>query len=205
MSVDTGRRNALLGFCSAALGVAALAARPAHGEAGRVMIAQGALALPELMERLRKAPRKRNFETVPMTLDHPDLWDDTALKEVIAYRDTRKQVWDNTDIGGPWLNLMRNSINAQVFSFGHRDFLAVSATHGSAHLALFDQDMWDKYPLAEMAGSDFKTNTLVVRKSGPSRFPTSRTPRACSGPPATRSQRCRVVASCSWLATTRSG
>ena len=141
MSVDTGRRNALLGFSSVALGVAALAAGPAHAEAGSSLVPQGAHALPELMERLRKAPRRRDFKTVPMILDHPDLWDDTALKEVIAYRGTPQQVWDNTDIGSPWMNLMRNSLNAQVFSFGHRDFLTVSATHGSAHLALFDQDI----------------------------------------------------------------
>src|ERR1700736_3914577 len=32
MTVDTGRRNALLGFSSVALGVAALAAAPAHAE-----------------------------------------------------------------------------------------------------------------------------------------------------------------------------
>src|SRR6202048_5325597 len=103
-----------------------------------------------------------------MILDHPDLWDDTALKEVISYHDTHKQVWDNTDIASPWMNLMRNSLNAQVFSFGHRDFLTVSATHGSAHLALFDQDIWDKYRLAEMAGGDIKTNTLIVPKAAPS-------------------------------------
>jgi len=147
MTVDTGRRNALLGFSSVALGVAALASGSARAEAGSV-VPQGAHALPDLMERLHKAPRRRDFKTVPMILDHADLWDDTALKEVIAYRDVRKQVWDNTDIGSPWMNLMRNSINAQVFSFGHRDFLIVSATHGSAHLALFDQGMWDKYRLA---------------------------------------------------------
>ena len=101
MSVDTGRRNALLGFSSVALGVAALAAGPAHAEAGSRVVPQGAQALPELMERLRKAPRRRDFKMVPMILDHPDLWDETALKEVIAYRDTHKQVWDNTDIGSP--------------------------------------------------------------------------------------------------------
>jgi hypothetical protein len=71
------------------------------------VVPEGAHALPELMERLRKAPRRRDFKTVPMILDRPDLWDDTALKEVIAYRDTRKQVWDNTDIGSPWMNLMQ--------------------------------------------------------------------------------------------------
>jgi hypothetical protein len=70
MSVDTGRRNALLGFSSVALGVAALAAGPAHAEAGSSVVPQGAHALPELMERLRKAPRRRDFKTVPMILDH---------------------------------------------------------------------------------------------------------------------------------------
>ena len=182
MSVDTGRRNALLGFSSVALGVAALAAGPAHAEAGSSVVPQGAHALPELMERLRKAPRRRDFKTVPMILDHADLWDDTALKEVIAYRDARKQVWDNTDIGSPWMNLMRNSLNAQVFSFGHRDFLTVSATHGSAHLALFNQDMWDKYRLAEMAGGDIKTNTLIVRKAAPSELSDFGNPKSVFGP-----------------------
>jgi hypothetical protein len=182
MSVDTGRRNALLGFSSVAFGVAALASGPAHAQAGSGVISQGAHALPELMERLRKAPRMRNFETVPMILDHPDLWDHAALNEVIAYRGSHKQVWDNTDIGSPWMNLMRNSLNAQVFSFGHADFLAVSATHGSAHLALFDQEMWDKYRFAEMAGGDFKTNTLIVPKPAPSQPSDFEDPKSVFGP-----------------------
>src|ERR1700730_6870892 len=182
MSVDSGRRNALLGFSSVVLGTAALAAGPANADASGGAVPQGAHVLPELMERLRNAPRRRDFKTVPMILDHPDLWDDTALKEVIAYRGAPKQVWDNTDIGSPWMNLMRNSINAQVFSFGHRDFLAVSATHGSAHLALFDQDMWDKYRLAEMAGGVFKTNTLIVRKAAPSELSDFENPKSVFGP-----------------------
>jgi hypothetical protein len=183
MSVDTGRRNALLGLSSAALGVAALAARPAHAEA---VISPGAHTLPELMDRLRRAPRRRDFKTVPMILDHPNLWDDIALKEVLGYRGARKQVWDNTDIGSPWLNLMRNSVNAQVFSFGHADFLAVSATHGSAHLALFDQPMWDKYRLAAMAGGDFKTNTLIVPKPAPSQLSDFEDPNSVFGPAGNR-------------------
>ena len=36
-----------------------------------------------------------------MILDHPDLWDDAALREVIAYRGAHKQVWDNTDLASP--------------------------------------------------------------------------------------------------------
>lgn len=182
MSVYTGRRNALLGFSSVVLGLTALAAEPRHAEAGSNVVPQDARTLSELMERLRKAPRRRDFKTVPMILDHPDLWDDTALKDVIAYRGTRKQVWDNTGIGSPWMNLMRNSINAQVFSFGHHDFLAVSATHGSAHLALFDQEMWDKYKLAEMAGEEFKTNTLIVRNAAPSELSDFENPKSVFGP-----------------------
>jgi hypothetical protein len=38
--------------------------------------------------------------------------------------------------------------------------------HGAR--TLFDQDMWDKYELAEMAEGDFKTNTLIARKAAPS-------------------------------------
>src|SRR3982074_1444908 len=184
MSVDTGRRNALLGFSSVALGVAALAAGRAHAEAGSSVVPQGAHAPRGLMERLRKAPRRRDFKTVPMILDHADLWDDTALKEEIAYRDARKQVRDNTDIGRPWMNLMRNSLNSLVFSFGHRDFLTVSATHGSSHLALFNQDMWDKYRLAEMAGGDIKTNTPLVRKGAASELSDFENPKSAFGPAA---------------------
>src|SRR5258708_40014546 len=99
-----------------------------------------------------------------MVLDKPDLWDAEALDAVIAYRGSRKQVWDNTDIGGPWLNLMRNSLNAQAFSFPHPDFLELSAPHGSAQLALYDQELGDKYQLVAMAGHHVKTNTLIDQR-----------------------------------------
>jgi intracellular sulfur oxidation DsrE/DsrF family protein len=182
MSVDTGRRSALLGFGSAIFGAAVLTCGPARAEVDSAEIPQGAHELSELVKRLRNAPRQRSFKTTPMILDHSDLWDDAALREVIAYRGARKQVWDNTDLASPWLNLIRNSVNAQVFSFGHHDFLAASATHGSAHLALFDQEMWDKYRLAEMAGGDFKTNTLIVRKAAPSELSDFQDPRSTFGP-----------------------
>ena len=161
-----GRRQALLGLAAATTGAALLASgRPASAEAatGREPASR---TLHALMAQLAKAPRRRDFKTVPMVLDDSGLWDAAALDAVIAYRGSRKQVWDNTEIGSPWMNLMRNSLNAQVFSFRHPDFLAVSATHGSAHFALYDQAMWDKYQLATMAGPDFKTNTLIVAKDG---------------------------------------
>ena len=59
---------------------------------------------------------------------------------------------------------MRNSLNVQAFSFRNPDFLEVSATHGSAQLALYDEETWEKYQLATIAGGDFKTNTLVEVK-----------------------------------------
>jgi intracellular sulfur oxidation DsrE/DsrF family protein len=133
-----------------------------------VLTPSGASALRELAERLARAPRRRDFKTLPMILSSQDQWDHQALADVISYRATPKQVWDNTDIGSPWLNLMRNSLNAQIWSFKHENFLAVSATHGTAHLALYDQAMWDKYQLAKLAGEKFKTNTFIEERKAQS-------------------------------------
>jgi hypothetical protein len=182
MTIDNSRRTALVGFGALAVGAAALAADPSRAATTERIIPPGARELSELMGRLRRAPRRRDFKTVPMILQHPDLWDDEALKEITAYRGSHKQVWDNTNLAGPWLNLMRNSINAQIFSFRHKDFLAVSATHGAAHLALFDHTMWDKYELATLAGAKFKTNTLAMPKPAPTAFAQSEDPNSVFGP-----------------------
>jgi hypothetical protein len=130
--------------------------------------------LQKLSDRLAKIPRHRDFKTVPMILIDSEQWDAEALNEVIAYKSPYKQVWDNTDIASPWLNLMRNSLNAQVWSFKHPDFLVVSATHGSAHLALFDDALWEKYQLSKLTGDKFKSNTLskssAAAQSDPKNF-----------------------------------
>ncbi len=139
---------------------------------GTVSTAETALLLPagksleKFTARLSRAPRRRDFETVPMILNDPTQWDHAALSEVIAYRGAPKQVWDNAGIASPWLNLMRNALNAQVWSFGHPDFLAVSATHGTAHLALFEPAMWEKYQLAKWTGGKFQSNTLIAEQKG---------------------------------------
>lgn len=121
----------------------------------------GAGALKALADSLHKTPRRRDFKSVPMILTNPDQWDHEALSQVVGYTAGPKQLWDHTDIAGPWLNLMRNSLNAQIWSYKNPDFLCVSGTHGSAHLALYDQVMWDKYQLASFTGDKFKTNTLI--------------------------------------------
>jgi hypothetical protein len=138
--------------------------------------------LRSLLERLARAPRRRDFRTVPMILNTADLWDAEALDAIIAYRGRMRQLWDNTEISGAWLNLMRNSLNVQVFSFRNPDFLEVSATHGSAQLALYDREMWDKYQLAAIAGGDFKTNTLVEVKDVPSAIAAHEDPDTVFGP-----------------------
>ena len=182
MRVDDIRRSALVALGGLTLGAAGLAANSPRAAATETIIPPGASDLADLTARLRQAPRRRDFKRVPMILSHPDFWDYEALKQVIAYRGSRKQVWNNTNIASSWLNLMRNSINAQIFAFGHADFLAVSATHGNAHLALFDQVMWDKYDLAAVAGSKFQTNTLILPKPAPASFSKYEDPNGAFGP-----------------------
>src|SRR5262249_62279939 len=111
---------------------------------------------------LSAIPRRRDFKVVPMILDKPDLWDAAAIATVLAYKGGPKQTWDNTDLAGPWLNGMRNSLNAQIWSFKESNFLCVAARNGPAHLALYDQDMWDKYQLARSAGGNISRNTSIV-------------------------------------------
>jgi hypothetical protein len=138
--------------------------KPAAAAAEPALTPPGATHLDALMKRLARAPRRRDFKTVPMILNHPEQWDHEALNEVLAYRPVPKQVWDITGIDGPWLSMIRNALNSQIWSFKHPDFLTVSMTHGAATLAIYDQAMWDKYQLTRLAGEKFKTNTLIVEQ-----------------------------------------
>ena len=156
MNSNSSRRQAL---ASMALLPAMAVAAP--GPSRNDLLADGAKTLRELSERLSRAPRRRDFKTVPMILTSADEWDSEALSQVIAYRGGPRQAFDNTDIDGPWLNLMRNSMNAQVWSWKHPDFLCVSATHGSAQWALYDDMIWDKYQLAKLTKGKFESNLLA--------------------------------------------
>ena len=169
MKTVPGRRSVLmmmgLGMVAGASGFAARHDGAASA-AEPSLLPPEAKSLEELTARVSGAPRRRDFKAVPMILNDPDQWDHAALSEVIAYRGAPKQVWDNTAIAGPWLDVMRNSLNAQVWSFKHPDFLVVSATHGTAHLALFGRAMWGKYQLAKLTGGKFQSNTLVAAQKG---------------------------------------
>jgi hypothetical protein len=163
------RRHVLTTFAltaaTGAIGLASAATKPAGAAVGSALTPPGATHLEAIKARLARAPRRRDFKTVPMILDHPEQWDHEALKEVLAYRPAPKQVWDNADIGRPWLNMMRNALNSQIWSFKHPDFLVVSVTHGTAQLALYDQAIWDKYQLTRLTGGIFKANTLIIEQN----------------------------------------
>jgi len=168
MKHSPDRRTALFGLGVAA-GAAVLGRTPAMAEQASIeWMHQGAGTLRALHAKLGAAPRHRAFKTVPMVLENEDYWDHEALKDLMAYRGSRRQIWDNKDLASPWLNLMRNNLNTQVYSFKHPDFLIVSATHASAHLALYDEAIWEKYQLSKLAGAAFATNTLIVERTGSS-------------------------------------
>jgi hypothetical protein len=165
-SPQTPSRRTALRSLGLAAGTALFARQAAASvELDELLLPAGAADITRLTEQLAAAPRRRSYQSVPMILNSPDQWDHEALAAVMTYRGERRQAWDNTEIGGPWLSLMRNSLNAQVWSFKHPNSLMVSATHGTAHLALFDQSMWDKYGLAKRAGDKFPNNSLIVAPS----------------------------------------
>ena len=167
MNQNSTRRQALasMALLSVASTAGAAASASATSSPKVDLLLDGATTLRELSDRLAHTPRRRDFKTVPMILTSADEWDSDALAQVIAYRGGPKQAFDNTDLEGPWLNLMRNSMNAQVWSWKHPDFLCVSATHGSAHYALYDDLIWDKYQLAKLTKGKFESN--VFTRSAP--------------------------------------
>jgi hypothetical protein len=175
MTIATGRRAAIqtlgLGFAASAIGLAMERTTSARAAVPSALTPQDAGQLNTLMQRLAKTPRRRDFKSVPMILANPEQWDHEALSEILAYKPVPKQAWDSTDIAGPWLNLIRNALNGQIWAFKHPDFLAVSVTHGTANFALYDQAMWDKYQLTKLAGAKFKTNTLIEHQKAESADP----------------------------------
>lgn len=168
MKAIIGRRGIVktfaLGLAANAVGLASVAAKPATAAVESALTSPGATHLDALKKRLAQAPRRRDFKTVPMILNHQEQWDHEALTEVLSYQSAPRQAWDNTDLGGPWLNLMRNALNSQIWSFKHPEFLAVSVTHGTAQFSLYDPAIWDRYQLTRLAGDEFKTNTLITER-----------------------------------------
>jgi intracellular sulfur oxidation DsrE/DsrF family protein len=162
MQYDQDRRGALMGLGAGLMAAGLIAGGSAQAAVETTLAPKGARDLHGLHAALAAAPRRRDFKTVPMILENADFWDAAALGLVLSYKGEPKQSWDNTDLTGPWLNVMRNSMNAQIWGFRQPDFLCVSATHGPAHLALYDQATWDKYQLGKIAGGNIAGNTFIA-------------------------------------------
>lgn len=158
------RRNALslpvAGLGAALIGGMVATSLPAQAAADASLLPATASKLRRLTAALAAAPRARTFKSVPMILTNPTQWDSAALDLLFTYEGGPKQVWDNTDLEGPWLSVMRNSMNAQIWSWGHPDFVAISATHGTAHLALYDDYIWTKY-LAAFTNGKYTSNIWI--------------------------------------------
>ncbi len=167
MKASTDRRGALIGLGAGLVASGLAQAEAANAATDAALEPRGASNLHDLLQALGEIPRRRDFKTRPMIADNPDLWDAAALNAVLAYQGGPKQAWDNTDLTGPWLNAMRNSLNSQIWGFKQPNFLCVSATHGPAQLALYDQEAWDKYQLAKLAGGDVTRNTFSAAPLGP--------------------------------------
>lgn len=168
MRTSPVRRTLLKTLAVAAAGFGLGAPAPASAESN--LTEPGSGQLRDLIARLAAAPRRRDFKTTPMILTSPDQFDAEAIKLVLGAKMEPRQVWNNTDIGGYWLTVMRNALNTQIWGYGHPDFLVVSATHGSAGIALYDQPTWDKYQIAKLLeaknGDKFKTNILIAEAAG---------------------------------------
>jgi hypothetical protein len=88
MKTAPGRRFALmamgLGMVAGVTGFVALNGAVASA-AEASLLPPDAKSLKELIARLSRAPRRRDFKKVPMIVNDPDQWDHAALSEVIAY------------------------------------------------------------------------------------------------------------------------
>ena len=169
--MNTNRRQSLLGLGMAVAATAGFA-RSADASPEAPLAAKGAKTLEALHAHLAKTPRRRDYKSVPMILDNRDQWDAEALDAVLHYAGGPKQSWDNTDLAGPWLNVMRNSMNSQIISFKHPEFLCVSATHGTAQFALYDDVLWEKYQVgSKLLGGKPDKNSFIVLPEGASHDP----------------------------------
>jgi hypothetical protein len=171
MQFTTDRRGALAGLGAGLVMSGLGAVSAANAATGQSLEPAGARNLRELTNRLAAMPRRRDFKTVPMILDNEDQWDAAPIAAMLAYKGGPKQVWDHTDLTGSWLNGMRNILNTMNWSLKEPNFLCVSATHGPAHLSLYDQETWDKYQLAKMAGGNVTNNRFIVTPPAASHDP----------------------------------
>jgi hypothetical protein len=163
---EVNRRVALKGVGATAVGLsmrfgdtASAGSEAAYGAAPDYM-QPNASRLRTLHRQLATLPRRRSFKALPMVLTQQNQWDSEALEALFAFLGF-KQLFDTTRIAGGWINQIRNTVNARVFSYQEANFLAAATPHGSAGLALFSQQAWNKYKLAAQTDGAFQRNSLL--------------------------------------------
>ena len=93
VSPYASRRLALQSALAAGLGLTTLGSRAAHADSlPQRLLPTGATTLAELGKKLAAAPRRRDFKTTQMILEHPDEWDSAALDLLMRYSGEPKQV-----------------------------------------------------------------------------------------------------------------
>ncbi|MGH6713867.1 MAG: transcriptional initiation protein Tat [Bradyrhizobium sp.] len=138
--------------------------------------------LEKFKRSLAAAPRRRSFRSVPLVVVTKENWDHEAAGLVLAYGNRARQAWECTELGGPWLNLMREAVNGQVFALDNPGFLAVAAVHGTAHLALFDESAWETHGLSRLAGGAASENIYASPNMHVSSLDSLQDPRGYYGP-----------------------
>jgi len=94
MTFVTGRRSAIrffgLGIAASAIGLAIEGPTEARAAITSALTPRDGGQLNALIQRLAKAPRRRDFNSVPMILTNPEQWDHEALSETLAYKSIAK-------------------------------------------------------------------------------------------------------------------
>src|SRR5215475_16059191 len=101
------RRGALraLGQGTLALSLAGALASQADADPAPPVPSHGALS--SLARTLAALPRRRGFQAVPFILSDKKFWDHEAADALMSYSAPRRQMWEATELAGPWLTLMR--------------------------------------------------------------------------------------------------
>ena len=183
MTFVAHRRNALFGLgagLGTGLGAGMVLSMLMHDEAAKAAV--GSTLEPADAGSLPGTCRG-NSQACPAAAIFQDAPDDPGqsgacgmrrtLSALLAYKGKVKQAWDNTDLTGPWLNAMRNSMNTQIWGFKEPNFLCrFGDPRRCAQLALYDQATRDKYQLPQNSPAEMSPAThFIIAPPAPSHDP----------------------------------
>jgi intracellular sulfur oxidation DsrE/DsrF family protein len=102
----------------------------------------------------------------PLVYEHAD-WKFAEFDKLLKFKGRGKQMYDLHGMDdGSFFNAMKNSINGLVYGYGvpADEIKLVTCTHGSSNLMNFDDSMWEKYKIGELAKvTDRETGKPALR------------------------------------------